>query len=108
MRVNRYNNGNARRNIRLLNVRHSLPANRPKIKMHKTLQKNALKLMQVQSSMPNDYTPNSTLSKNEIIKSFLMRNANPSIPRKVDERCQREGQYEPFALKFKKFTVRDF
>lgn len=104
---------NMRRNLRLQNVRHSFPSMRPKQKLHKALQRNDLRMSHVQSVVVNHTdSPNSTMSKNQIVRSFLMRNAvNPSTKSStIEEYSQKEkdGAYEPFALKFKKFTVREF
>ena len=49
-------------------------------------------------------TPNSTLRKNDIVKGFLTRNQT----KQVDTHCAKKESFEPFALTFKKFTVREF
>ena len=105
LRMNKYDQAGS--NSKQMHVRRSFPESRPRIKLHNILQKNALRMMNVPQLAQND-TPNSTMSKNEVIRSFLSRNAVNSSSNNFDSHCQDGAEYEPFALKFKKFTVRDF
>ena len=57
-----------------------------------------------QPTLVTSSTPNITLRKNDIVKSFLTRNQT----KQIDTHCYNKESFEPFAQTFKKFTVREF